>query len=136
MFCCGEIGKHASHKRCDGKLPSLKGSNPFGRIKKLLTVRSKFDIFFLTKERKMENRKKYELKIIIDTENVDFLAETLTNYCQECFNKDNPCLICDNTDEHSYFKCPLGEIGCYDIKRKSVACLYIATDFLFYLHIL
>ena len=64
----------------------------------------------------MENRKKYELKIIIDTENVDFLAETLTNYCQECFNKDNPCLICDNTDEHSYFKCPLGEIGCYDVK--------------------
>ena len=64
----------------------------------------------------MENRKKYELKIIIDTENVDFLAKTLTNYCQECFNKDNPCLICDNTDEHSYFKCPLGEIGCYDVK--------------------
>ena len=85
------------------------GSNPISRSKVVLTRKTNFGIFFLTKERKMENRKKYELKIIIDTENVDFLAETLTNYCQECFNKDNPC-------EHSYFKCPLGEIGCYDVK--------------------
>ena len=45
-----------------------------------------------------------ELKIIIETENEDFLAKTLANYCQDCFNKDNPCLICDNTDEHSYLK--------------------------------
>lgn len=64
MFCCGEIGKHASHKRCDGKLPSLKGSNPFGRtkkkIEKLLTVRSEFDIFFLMKERKGEKKWKTE----------------------------------------------------------------------------
>lgn len=57
-----------------------------------------------------------ELKIIIETEKEDFLAKTLANYCQDCFNKDNPCFICDNTDEHSYFKCPLGEIGCYDVK--------------------
>lgn len=112
MFCCGEIGKHASRKRCDGKLPSLKGSNPFGRTKKLLTVRSEFDIFFLTKGNKMY----CELKIIIETENEDFLAKTLSKYCQDCFNKDNPCFICDNTDEHSYFKCPLGEISCYDVK--------------------
>ena len=85
-----------------------------------MTVRSEFDIFFLTKERKGEKKKRKQkevrLKIIIDTENADFLAKTLTNYCHDCFNKDNPCLICDNTDEHSYFKCPLGEISCYDVK--------------------
>ena len=51
-----------------------------------------------------------ELKIIIETENEDFLAETLTNYCQECFNKDNPCFICDNTDNILTSNARLGKL--------------------------
>lgn len=36
---------------------------------------------------------KYELKITVDTENVDFLTKTLAKYCHDCVKNDVFCFL-------------------------------------------
>lgn len=58
---------------------------------------------------------KYELKITVDTENVDFLTKTLAKYCHDCVKNDVFCFFADNCDSYSEFECPFSHKGCIEV---------------------